>query len=100
MLSKRPQRRRPTPRRCRRRHYRGGSLGVPNQYWINAIYRQSATTIKPQRRKAEYMSLQELVQSFPGANRKMRVYPNQSTLCSTTCRAEGAKKKLRTFLKM
>ena len=62
--------------------------------------RKKAPSAKPPRRKAQYMSLQELVRSFPGANQKMRVYPNQSTLCSTACRAEGAKKKLHTFLKM
>ena len=50
------------------------------------------------RRKAQYLSLQELLRSFPGANEKVRVYPNQSTLCSTACRTKGAKKKLRTFL--
>ena len=62
--------------------------------------RKKAPSAKPPRRKAQYMSLQELVRSFPGANQKMRVYPNQSTLCSIACRAEGAKKKLHTFLKM
>ena len=49
--------------------------------------------------KTQDMSLLELVKSFPGANRKMKVYPNRSTLCSTVCRAEGVKKETTHFFK-
>ena len=46
------------------------------------------------------MSLLEVMQAFPDANKTLKVYPNRSTLNSLVSRAGGAKKKLHTFLKM
>ena len=65
------------------------------------VYRSTvrAMTTKPQRRKkkTQNKSLLKLLQSFPGANRKIKVYPNRSSLCSTVCRAEGGKKEITHF---
>ena len=52
-------------------------------------------TTKPRRGKKTAtvdLSLLELVQAFPGANRKLTVYLNRSSLCSIVCPAQGAKK--------
>ena len=46
------------------------------------------------------LSLLNVVQAFPGANKILKVYPNRSSLNSLVNRMPGAKKKVATFLKM
>ena len=46
------------------------------------------------------LSLLNVVQAFPGADKILKVYPNRSSLNSLVNRMPGAKKKVATFLKM
>ena len=46
------------------------------------------------------LSLLDVVQAFPGANKTLKGYPNRSTLNSFVSRMGGAKKKVATFLNM
>ena len=59
-------------------------------------------TLKPRRGKKTTsidMSLLDVMQAFPGANKPLKVYPNQSTLNSLVSRAGGAKKNCPPFCK-